>query len=428
MSLSSQRFEEEGSLVAAGAAGGREFATTTLRNSNTKCKWLVPANLPSDVLLLIFEWAALCDAPPTYLDEDWHRSDTFTVKSACTVCRAWSFSAQRVLHSSVFLQSLDKALAYVHTSQVSPSLTSRTTSMIVSPKILQWGEEDRSTVEQKRKLATSFMEALASAPNVRKLAIGVLECSVRQTLLHLLSECPLQSLVYDPRGGSAAERTLEHSVLKIDDLPFVLSLPNLRQLSLLGPHLTTLIIYCNNVHVLLGVVKATGRTLLYAKIYTERNMPPEEAIAAWSTTTESLIAWEHQSNPAEVELHSVLWVQQILPRFKRLERLSIVYAMDVDSSFVSLAPPSLRTIQFCIVRSGVPPSLVCDWWMESSSWRQNVDLLVLFAEADEDDVDEVEESSWLPWLEEKGLRVEMVDWEWSTEELFFGLESGDRLS
>lgn len=166
-------------------------------------------------------------------------------------------------------------------SRTAPSITSRTTSMIFQPHSQPiWDDRCESVLEERRELSTAYMDALVGAPHLKKLGTGPLGSFAHERLLELLSARPIQALVYRPRGA------LELSLLQMDGHPFLLSLPRLRFLAFCygwrpftevprvsppgnlissSARLTILIITCGNATDILGVVKTTGQSLMYAK-------------------------------------------------------------------------------------------------------------------------------------------------------------------
>jgi hypothetical protein len=169
-----------------------------------------------------------------------------------------------------------------------------------------------STWEEEKEIAEAFVDALAMAPRLKKLRIGSTKVSAHDRMVDLLGKRCLQALAYET-PASRGQRTSELAALKMDDLLLLFSAPSLRYLALrctwdwriavnlpLHPppaslastpnHVTTLILTCDNVPLVFALVKITESTLIRAQIYTECEEPPEEALDAWSTTTETLVA------------------------------------------------------------------------------------------------------------------------------------------
>lgn len=185
-------------------------------------------------------------------------------------------------------------------------------------------------------------------------------------------------------------------------------------------NVTTLIFSCNDISVLLALVTATGRSFRYAKVHAEDQMPHEDPVAAWSTATESLIAWELTSNtsPLEPGDHHGSTAYFLASRNSNASRSRTRRTFDLQ--VVRLASPSLRAIQLTMYDSRLQEPLT-QWSMERRSWPQALNLVVNIVGAERKNLDMVESSyEVLDELEASGLRVETHRFEWGPDELSFG--------
>lgn len=177
----------------------------------------------------------------------------------------------------------------------------------------------------------------------------------------------------------------------------------------------TLSLSHNNPNIILSIVEFVGHKLVRARIYTECFMPPSEARKAWSTTTETLRVLEHQTN-SPIRAYDELWLQRLLPDFKRLERLSTCMSHDVDAQILWAAPPTLATLQLIHYEDDVDDTLE-DW---KDGFDGNRMTSVRKVEVVLEEVDDTSEyrDDLVDSLRKYGLEISLVGEYWSEEELF----------
>lgn len=260
------------------------------------------------------------------------------------VCRSWALPAQKILFQSVEIVGSSSAVRFLRTAEARPDLVDATRALSIAP------------ADQQRERLASGNDRLGYASTSLDLVRVVKEChSLRHLEIH-----PLHFLARPALVSVLADKSLDEPLVSLvvsqgwsgfylDTDLSILVLPSLRHLELtygvdddpLAPRSRPPVLLAPTPIVRLSLsitapshhynslITAIGPTLEEADLYFAPSdsqtlgdwMDPKKSVKAWTTTLSSLrrlrIYTNHESDG------EVIWFDELLPHFKRLERLSV---------------------------------------------------------------------------------------------------------